>query len=588
MALPGRSESAPQSGVLASAETSRADLIVVGAGVAGLTAALSAAESGLSVVVINKGPRWVPERGEQPTSTFYAQGGVAVVTPERRVARADDADSVDLHLGDTLAAGAGLTDALASRPILADGWAAVSALIAWGADFDRDAAGELLRTREGGHSVRRIIHAGGDATGAAIQRALYDAVTRFASGPHDGSIRFLDDTIVTRVRLTGGRAVGVDYLRDGRTRMLAAPTVLLATGGAGHLYPATTNPAGATGDGIALALRAGALVADLEFIQFHPTMLYTPGVRGRRTLISEAVRGEGGRLVDVHDRSVTAGVHPMGDLAPRDVVADAVEAAIEASGHPCVYLDTSTVADFERRFPTVSAGVRAAGLDPADQRIPVVPGAHYLCGGVVTDDEGRTAVDGLLAAGEVARTGLHGANRLASNSLLEGLVMGRRAARVAVARRELPTPTAGAEPGIADAVPILDRDLLQDTMSRHVALRRCAEGLAAAAEALASAPRRVPSTVREVEDAALTLTASAVIAAAGLRTESRGSHVRIDFPATAETGRSQAFRLVDGLVHAAEPVLVRPVRSACHRLAGESRCAHSRGDATFGANVPTS
>lgn len=547
MNMPGHP--APQAEFLRGA-LRRADLVVVGAGVAGLTAALSAAESGLSVVVVNKGPQWSPDRGEQPTSTFYAQGGVAVVMPGRRVAVADDADSVELHLEDTLAAGAGLTDPAASRPILADGWAAVSALIDWGADFDRDGSGELLRTREGGHSVRRIIHAGGDATGAAIQRALHDAVARFT---HGGSIEFLDEAIVTRVLLVEGRATGVEYLSAGRRGVVAAPTVLLATGGAGHLYAATTNPAGATGDGIALALRAGALIADLEFIQFHPTMLHTPGARGRRTLVSEAVRGEGGRLVDVLGRPVTAGVHPMGDLAPRDVVANAVEAAIEASGHPCVYLDTSAVADFERRFPTVSAGIRAAGLDPADHRIPVVPGAHYLCGGVVTDDEGRTAVDGLLAAGEVARTGLHGANRLASNSLLEGLVMGRRAARVAVGRRDLPIADLASPdgPSSGGAVPVLDRDLLQDTMTRRVALRRSADGLAEASALLRSAPRRVPTTVREIEDAALTLTAAAVVAAAEARTESRGSHVRIDFPETSGAGCSHAFRLVDGEVRAA-------------------------------------
>ncbi|WP_238420502.1 L-aspartate oxidase [Gordonia sp. 'Campus'] len=532
----------------------RADLVVVGAGIAGLTAALCAAENGLEVIVLNKGPRWDATRGEQPTSTFYAQGGVAVVMP---AGHGDPDDSVGRHLADTVAAGAGLTDAAASRPILADGWASVSALIDWGAEFDRNVDGALLRTREGGHSLRRIIHAGGDATGAAIQRALHSAV-RTAAGRGDApAIRFLDDAIATAVLLDddggdghdndGGqrRAVGVAVLHDGRPGSVLAPTVLLATGGAGHLYAATTNPPGATGDGIALALRAGAEVADLEFIQFHPTMLYTAGARGRRTLISEAVRGEGGTLVDVDGRSVTDGVHPMGDLAPRDVVADAVETAIELTGHPCVYLDVGGVHDFEARFPTVSAGIRAAGLDPASRRIPVVPGAHYLCGGVVTDGDARTAVDGLLAAGEVARTGLHGANRLASNSLLEGLVMGRRAARVAIDRRGLSVPER-VRPPVAEAVPILDRDLLQDTMSRRAALRRSADGLAETADLLATAPRRVPRSVREVEDAALTLTASAVVASAAARTESRGAHVRVDFPLTDETSESRVLRLVDG------------------------------------------
>ncbi|WP_288813215.1 L-aspartate oxidase [uncultured Gordonia sp.] len=539
-------------GLTGTAETVRADLVVVGAGIAGLTAALWAAHEELRVVVLNKGPGWDAANAEQPTSTFYAQGGVAVVVPGVETPGPDSADSVDRHLADTVAAGGGLTDAAASGLILADGWDSVSALIGWGAEFDRDTDGLLLRTREGGHTRRRIIHAGGDATGAAIQRALHEAVRQTADGDVP-PIRFLDDTIATAIHLDDGRAVGVACLRDGRPMSVLAPTVLLATGGAGHLYAATTNPAGATCDGIALALRAGAQVADLEFIQFHPTMLYTAGARGRRTLISEAVRGEGGRLVDVDGRSVTAGVHPMGDLAPRDVVADAVQTAIELTGHPCVYLDIADVGDFEARFPTVTAGVRAAGLDPASGRIPVVPGAHYLCGGVVTDESSRTAVDGLLAAGEVARTGLHGANRLASNSLLEGLVMGRRAAAVAVARREIPVPER-AERKVERPVPVLDREQLQNMMTRHVALRRSAAGLTEVAATLAAAPRRTADSVRDIEDAALTLTASAVVAAAAARTESRGAHVRTDFPLTADVAESRVFRIIDGELREARPV----------------------------------
>lgn len=539
-------------GLTGTEETVRADLVVAGAGIAGLTAALWAAHEGLRVVVLNKGPGWDVANAEQPTSTFYAQGGVAVVMPGAETGSSDNADSVDRHLADTVAAGGGLTDAAASGLILADGWDSVSALIGWGAEFDRDTDGLLLRTREGGHTRRRIIHAGGDATGAAIQRALHEAVRQTAGGDVP-PIRFLDDTIATAIHLDDGRAVGVACLRDGRPTSVLAPTVLLATGGAGHLYAATTNPAGATCDGIALALRAGAQVSDLEFIQFHPTMLYTAGARGRRTLISEAVRGEGGRLVDVDGRSVTAGVHPMGDLAPRDVVADAVQTAIELTGHPCVYLDIADVGDFEARFPTVTAGVRAAGLDPASGRIPVVPGAHYLCGGVVTDESSRTAVDGLLAAGEVARTGLHGANRLASNSLLEGLVMGRRAAAVAVARREIPVPES-AELKAEQPVPVLDREQLQNMMTRHVALRRSAAGLAEVAATLAAAPRRMADSVRDIEDAALTLTASAVVAAAAARTESRGAHVRTDYPLTADVAESRVFRIVDGELREARPV----------------------------------
>ncbi|NMO01676.1 L-aspartate oxidase [Gordonia sp. TBRC 11910] len=520
-----------------------ADLVVIGAGIAGLTAALSAASAGLRVVVLNKGPHWKPDRHEQSTSTFYAQGGIAVVEPD------NPEDSIDLHVSDTLAAGAGLTDADATRPIVADAWPAIVELVARGADFDRDADGAFRRTREGGHSVRRIIHAGGDATGAQVQRALGQAV----SAASNMALTCIDDAVVTDLLLADGTVVGATYrVADAPdVHAVYAPTVLLATGGAGHLYAATTNPAGATADGIALALRAGALVADLEFIQFHPTMLYVPGARGRRTLISEAVRGEGGRLVDAGGESVTAGVHPMGDLAPRDVVSRAVEASLDRSGDDCVFLDISDVDDFERRFPTVTAGIRAAGLaDDGDirsapgagavpQRIPVVPGAHYLCGGVVATPSGQTSVPGLLVAGEVARTGLHGANRLASNSLLEGLVMGRKAAAQAVRRRGMPVVEV-AVPSVGQRA-ALDRKSLQDLMSGSVALRRCADGLAEVAAVLDAAPRRAMGSVHDLEDAALTLTARAVVAAALARRESRGCHSRTDYPDTDATGVSRTF-----------------------------------------------
>ena len=514
----------------------RADLVVVGAGVAGLTAALTAVEAGLRVVVLTKGAAWPAGRAEQSTATFYAQGGIAVVNPE-----ATD-DSVDLHLADTISAGAGLTDPVTSRPILTDGPGAVSGLIGWGAEFDRSADGELARTREGGHSVRRIIHAGGDATGAAVQSTLSHRLRAAASS---SPIVCLDHSIATDILRAGGQVSGVAFHTHERDRVVHAPTVLLATGGSGHLYAATTNPAGATADGIALALRAGAVVADMEFIQFHPTMLYVDGARGRRTLISEAVRGEGGRLVDADGRSVTDGVHPRGDLAPRDVVANAIETRLAATGAPSVYLDIRGVSDFDRRFPTVTAGVVGAGLDLSSGRIPVVPGAHYLCGGVLTDVDGRTAVPGLLAAGEVARTGLHGANRLASNSLLEGLVLGRRAAAVAVARRDRPVVEVDPTPCTALAATMPRREL-QDRMTRSVGLRRDAAGLAAVAADLAGATARPVRTVADVEDAALTLAARVVVAAATARTESRGCHTRTDHPHTDPVGRTRCFGLIDG------------------------------------------
>ena len=513
-------------------EETRADLVVVGAGVAGLTAALSAAESGLKVVVLNKGRHWRPEDADQSTSTFYAQGGIAVVLPD------SDEDSPELHVADTLAAGAGLTEQAPTAEIVGAGWASIRRLIGWGAQFDTGADGRFLRTREGGHSVRRIIHAGGDATGAQVQAALGAAVVQ-------SPVQVFDEARAVEV-LTGasGRTAGVRYRTDDGDGVVWAPTVLLATGGVGHLYAATTNPAGATGDGLALALRAGAAVADLEFVQFHPTMLYVPGARGRRTLVSEALRGEGGRLVDAEGNSVTADVHPMGDLAPRDVVARAVTAAMTRTGAPCVYLDTTPIDDLARRFPTVMAGVAAAGVSPVDGLLPVVPGAHYLCGGVATDVYGRTRVPGLLAAGEVARTGLHGANRLASNSLLEGLVMGRRAAEVAVSRRMEPAEAASTQ--VADELPAADRKSLQDKMSGAVALLRDASGLAAVADFLDAAPLRGQQSRAGTEDAALTLTARAVVAAAAAREESRGCHYRADHPDPAPEPSSRTFLLREG------------------------------------------
>ncbi|GAB3126711.1 L-aspartate oxidase [Tsukamurella serpentis] len=472
------------------------DLLVVGAGVAGLTAAVAAADAGLTVTVLFK-----PSPGGAPsTSTAYAQGGIAVVDPS------DPDDSIERHVGDTLAAGGPLVDAAAARSILAGGPAAVERLIGWGAVFDRRADGRLKRTREGGHTVSRIIHAGGDATGAEVQRALTDAAkSRPTLTARAGQAYAL---------LTDGdRIVGV-RTADGDT---FGRTVLLATGGAGHLFSSTTNPLGATGDGIALAASAGARVRELDFVQFHPTMLYTPGARGRRPLISEAVRGEGARLLDVLGRPVMDGVHPMGDLAPRDVVARAVTEAMERTGAPCVHLDATTIDGVAERFPTVTEAVRAVGLDPQTDPIPVVPGAHYLCGGVVTDLRGATGVPGLYAAGEVARTGLHGSNRLASNSLLEALVMGLRVAEDA---HLAPPLHPGEVRALATPQARVDRTSLQDRMTELCGVRRTAAGLAeltAALQApslLAGAPGAAAVTAREHEDALLTDVARRMVAQA--------------------------------------------------------------------------
>jgi L-aspartate oxidase len=484
----------------------RADVVVIGTGVAGLVAALAAHRRGRNVVVLSKASE---------TATFYAQGGIAVVLPETD-------DSVDAHVADTLAAGAGLCDPDAVRSIVADGYRAVAELVDDGAHFDESAPGQWALTREGGHSRRRIIHAGGDATGAEVQRALDRAAGQLDIRRGHVALELLHD---------GEAVTGVLVLNDDGLGVVHAPSVILATGGLGHLYAATTNPEGSTGDGVALAMWAGLPVSDLEFIQFHPTMLFDGHAGGRRPLITEAVRGEGAILVDSQGNSITAGVHPMGDLAPRDVVAAAIDARLAATGDPCVYLDARGIAGFKRRFPTVTAACRAAGIDPTREPIPVVPGAHYSCGGVVTDVYGRTELAGLFAAGEVARTGMHGANRLASNSLLEGLVVGGRAGKAAADH----AVDAGAghavmpEPSVRRALP---RAELQKAMARDASVVRDGDGLRRLVQVLDAATPRDLNSRTDFEDVALTAAAGAVAAAALARTESRGCHHRSDFPDT--------------------------------------------------------
>ena len=496
-----------------------ADVVVVGGGVAGLTAAHAASCHGARVLTVSKG-------GPTDTATQYAQGGIAVVAPV--------GDSVDAHVADTLAAGGGLCDEDAVRSIVSAGPDAVTALRDLGAVFDTGGDGEIARTREGGHSTRRIIHAGGDATGAEVQRALGAAGVPVLFG---AAARVLTDAHgVTGLLVLDSRGFGIVH----------APAVLLATGGLGQLYACSTNPSGATADGVALALAAGAGVADLEFVQFHPTVLFAEGGTGRRPLVSEAVRGEGARLLDSRGRSITQGVHPLGDLAPRDVVSRAIAERMSELGENHVHLDARHLDGFAVRFPTITAMCAEAGLDPTRDLLPVAPAAHYSCGGVVTDVHGRTRVPGLYAAGEVARTGLHGANRLASNSLLEGLVLGERAGRAAALERagmrtestDLPTVDS----------PHCDRARIQQLMTRHALVVRDADGLAAAATELdeASTAGMCADPVR-LEDAALTVTARALLLAAQRRTESRGCHTRSDHRDTdpAQT-RSLELRLDTG------------------------------------------
>jgi L-aspartate oxidase len=503
-----------------------ADVVVIGTGVGGLAAALAAHRAGRRVIVLSKA-------GRKPgvTATHYAQGGIAVVLP-------DTDDSVDAHVADTLAAGAGLCDADAVTSIVADGFRAVSELVGDGAQFDEVAAGGWALSREGGHSRRRIVHAGGDATGAEVQRALDHAADTLDIRIKHVALRLLHDTTsgtdaITGVLVADRRGIGVVH----------APSVILATGGLGQLYSATTNPKGSTGDGIALALWAGAAVSDIEFIQFHPTMLFDGRAGRRRPLVTEAIRGEGATLLDSQGNSVTAGVHPMGDLAPRDVVAGAIDARLRALGDHCVYLDARGIDDFGRRFPTVAAACKTAGIDPVRQPIPVAPGAHYSCGGVVTDVYGRTELPGLFAAGEVGRTGMHGANRLASNSLLEGLVVGGRAGRAAAEHAGLlgRVRATATEPADCGA---LARDEVQRAMSRDASVVRDADGLRRLTGTLSQAPAGVVSTRAGLESAALTVAARAVATAALAREESRGCHHRTEYPdATPAPGRSLIVRL---------------------------------------------
>jgi L-aspartate oxidase len=524
--------------------TAAADLVVVGSGVAGLSAALAARDAGLRVLVVTKA-----DAGDG--NTRWAQGGVAVVLPGEH----DRGDTVAAHVADTLTAGAGLCDATAVAAILADGPAAVTGLRRLGAVFDAGADGHLARAREGGHTAFRVVHAGGDATGAEVERALLAAVDVPVLTGHSAV-----DVVHTSAGAVGGLLVLDD---TGVPGLIGAPAVLLATGGIGQLYQATSNPAEATADGLALALRAGATLADVEFVQFHPTVLFTgDDTPGRRPLVTEAVRGEGAVLVDAAGERVMAGVHPLADLAPRDVVSAAITRHMAATDTDHVYLDATGLRGvaFARRFPTVYAACAAAGIDPSAEPIPVAPAAHFACGGIVSTEDGRTHLTGLYAAGEVARTGLHGANRLASNSLLEGLVVGRRAAR-AVAR-DLAAGLLGdvrtVEPGALPAAAIAGRDVVQRAMSRYAAIGRSADGLRTAAATIDAATTVRPLWTRvAVENAALTLAARVLLTSAQARTESRGCHLRTDHPDRDDlTWRySQRVRLdVSG-----QPIVVAPL-----------------------------
>lgn len=536
----------------------RADVLVVGSGVAGCFAAVRLAARGVAgVAVLTKG------RLEDST-TQWAQGGIAAVMSDRT-------DSTESHLADTLRAGAGLCDESATRILVEEGPERVAELIGLGAVFDRTADGELERALEGGHSRPRVVHAAGAATGAEVARALGAALRESVAAAYEG-------WMVLDLVVEHGRCAGVVALApDGTVERVLARHVLLATGGAGQLFAVTTNPPGATGDGAAMALRAGLGLTDVEFVQFHPTALHVPALP--RPLLSEALRGEGAVLRGL------GGERFVDELEPRYVVSRAIAAQMAADGTDHVLLDATSVDDFAERFPSLAKALGEVGLDPARDWLPVAPAAHYISGGLLTDLDGATVLPGLWAAGEAACSGVQGANRLASNSLLEGLVFGRRVADAICDGREGPEPTGalaardapapfvavralaleGARPrpsGPASKITVLEaRRSLQRSFSEGAGVVRSAASLAATRRALDQAARVLGTldasscAPRElVELANLVTLGSAVLTAAEHREESRGAHVRSDFPDEREAFRRRCE--VSGAV-AALPVLGR-------------------------------
>ena len=515
--------------------TTSADAIVVGSGIAGLTCALRLRERVDKVLLVTK---TVLDEG----STAWAQGGIA--------AALDPEDSAEEHLRDTLVAGVGLCDEAAVRTLVTEGPDRVRELVALGAEFDRDHEGEIKLTREGGHHRDRIAHAGGDATGREISRALIAALRRVWDDP---GIEVVEHALVVDLlSADDGSVCGatLHVIGEGQIDGCGAATaraVVLATGGLGQIYTSTTNPPVSTGDGVAAALRAGARVTDLEFVQFHPTVLFLgEGSTGQQPLISEAVRGEGAVLVDADGVRFMQGVHPLADLAPRDVVARAILDRMERTGTDHVYLDARHLgaAFLETRFPTIVARCRELGFDPATELLPVAPAQHYASGGVETDLLGRSSLPGLYACGECSCTGVHGANRLASNSLLEGLVFAHRiaddiAGRVEAGELPLRTPTSAAD-GEGARLPAAHRIEVQRAMTAGAGPVRSGRSTAATLAELAelavlAEPAELPPDGAEPgpstwETTNLLHLGQALAYAAHRREETRGGHLRSDFP----------------------------------------------------------
>ena len=524
--------------------TREVDVVVLGSGAAGLAAAL-AARPVREVLIVTKDTL-------DAGSTAWAQGGLAAVL--------DPGDTFAEHVRDTLDAGAGLCDEAAVTSLVRDAPTAISYLEKLGAAFDPGADGLRALTREGGHSRSRIVHAGGDQSGAEIQRTLDESAI-------NAGVEVLDHAFA--LDLVFGVAAGarrqvagvrIALLNEDGTvasvGVVLARAVVIATGGYGQVFASTSNPAAVTGDGHALALRAGMTLSDLEFVQFHPTVLWQEvGSTKQQTLISEAVRGEGAILFDAAGERIMQGVHPQEDLAPRDVVAAAISrrmAQAPAGVDDHVFLDATSIGEhFAERFPFITKSCLAAGIDPRIDRIPVAPAAHYTCGGIVSNLDGTTEVDGLFAVGEVAYTGVHGANRLASNSLTESLVVGTRVGRNLA--WQLPKRVAVDESVHDNGVGLVDdksRAVVRTTMSKHVGVLRRPEGLQTAIDTLAEVAGQssghVVATRRNFEATNILTVATAVAATALARTESRGCHRRTDTPEQRDEWKRHLSVSIDG------------------------------------------